>query len=137
MSYLYSGKKMNRKNKGTAAERELIAMLWSKGWAAMRAAGSGSTSFPSPDILAGNKVRRVAIEAKTISANTKYFSSEEIRQLKNFSEYFGAEPWVAIKFARSEWNFFTLDDLKETPKGYSISKKMCDIKGLSFSEFAG
>jgi Holliday junction resolvase - archaeal type len=43
-----------RKSKGSKAERDLIHLFWSKGFAAMRAAGSGSSQHPSPDILAGD-----------------------------------------------------------------------------------
>ena len=51
-----------RKSKGSKAERELISMFWKKGFAAMRAAGSGSTHHPSPDIVAGNGKYFFAIE---------------------------------------------------------------------------
>ena len=53
------------KRKGTNAERDLIKLFWSVGWAAVRVAGSGSMQFPSPDLLVGNKIRRLAIEVKT------------------------------------------------------------------------
>ena len=43
-----------RKSKGSKAERDLIHMFWAKGFGAMRAAGSGSTQHPSPDVIAGN-----------------------------------------------------------------------------------
>ena len=125
---------MNTKGKGTKAERELIHLFWSNSWACMRAAGSGSTQFPSPDILAG---RKVAIECKITKEDKKYFQKDEIIQLKNFSDYFGAEPWIAIRFYRTGWFFINIEDLDETDKHYSITKDKAEIKGLSFSEFLG
>jgi Holliday junction resolvase len=52
------------KIKGSNAERELLRMFWASSWACIRSAGSGSMHFPSPDLLAANKIRRLAIEVK-------------------------------------------------------------------------
>jgi Holliday junction resolvase len=128
---------MSRKSKGINAERELIHMLWEKKWACLRTAGSGSMHFPAPDILASNKLRVVAIECKTTKKNKKYFPKEEIKQLKNFAEYFGAEPWIAVKFFRTNWYFLNTEDLRETKKSFVISKKNAESKGLLFNEFLG
>lgn len=126
---------MDMKRKGSVAERELIHMLWENGWACIRSAGSGSTQFPSPDILAGNKIRKIAIESKVSTSPNKYFEKSEIKQLVNFCDYFGSEPWVAIKFKNKNWFFFNIEDLKQTEKGYSVNEKMCDLKGLTPQEF--
>ena len=126
---------MNLKKKGIDAERELIHLFWQHGWACIRSAGSGSTQFPSPDILAGNIIRKIAIESKVSSIPNKYFDKNEIKQLKNFCDYFGSEPWIAVKFKGKSWYFFNIEDLKETPKGFSINEKMCELKGLKTEEF--
>ena len=110
------------KVKGSNAERDLIKKFWGEGWAAIRSAGSGSMHFPSPDILAGNKIRRLAIEVKSTKDNKKYFPKEEIKQLINFSSYFGAEPWVAVKFSREDWVFVNPEDLDETDSNYVLKK---------------
>ena len=52
---------VNRKAKGTKGERELVKFFNNSGWACIRIAGSGSSRYPSPDILAGNAIRRLAI----------------------------------------------------------------------------
>ncbi len=122
------------KIKGTNAERELIRMFWAAGWGAIRSAGSGSMQFPSPDILAGNKIRRLAIEVKITKESKKYFSEEEIRQLVAFSGYFGAEPWLAVKFAGAAWSFIPPDNLDKTKENYMFSKESAEKKGLSFDE---
>ncbi|MEM3373774.1 MAG: Holliday junction resolvase Hjc [Candidatus Woesearchaeota archaeon] len=124
------------KIKGTRAERELIKMFWASGWAAIRSAGSGSMHYPSPDILAGNKLRILAVEVKFTNEDKKYFSEEDKKQLINFSEYFGAEPWIAIKFSTT-WVFVNPEDLKKTKEGYVFSIEDTEIKGISFEELIG
>ena len=115
------------KSKGSNAERDLIRRFW--------AAGSGSMHFPSPDILAGNKIRRLAVEVKITKEDKKYFPKEEIKQLINFSSYFGAEAWVAVKFPGAEWMFANPEDLDDTGSNYILKKE--SHKGLSFSEVTG
>ncbi|MBU0667208.1 MAG: Holliday junction resolvase Hjc [Nanoarchaeota archaeon] len=123
-----------RKSKGTAAERELIHKFWSVGWAAVRVAGSGSSQFPSPDLLVGNNIRKIALEVKATKDAKKYFPKEEINNLKYFSEKFGAEPWVVIKWDREQFFFISLDDLEETAASFVASLDMAKIKGLSFED---
>lgn len=125
---------MSRKSKGTNAERELIHMFWANSWAAFRAAGSGSTKYPCPDIIAGNSIRKLAIEVKFINDNKHYFSKEEIHDLREFSHIFGAEAWVAVKFQNKGWHFFSIEDLKETPAGYTIALKDSELKGFTFEQ---
>ncbi len=123
------------KRKGTAAERELVNMFWSNGFACIRSAGSGSMHFPSPDILAGNGYRRLAVEAKITKENKKYFPKKEIQQLISFSKYFGAEPWLAIKFQGKEWVFVNPEDLENTGNNYVF--RQGSHKCLNFNELIG
>jgi len=125
---------MSKKSKGSNAERELIHKFWGRGWAAIRAAGSGSQKYPSPDVLAGNALRRLAIECKAIAASSHYFPKEEINALKEFSLIFNAEPWVAIRFQKEGWYFISLDNLKETGKAHAISLNQAKKIGLSFED---
>ncbi len=125
---------MNTKNKGSNAERQLIKMLWESGYAAVRAAGSGSTRFPSPDVIASNKIRTIAFECKASKNLKKYLTEEEVKQLKEFSNIFGAEPWIGIKYDKLPWYFITTEDLKKTPNGYVISIEIATNKGLLFEE---
>ena len=125
---------MSRKAKGINAERDLIHKFWGKGWAAIRVAGSGSSSFPSPDLLVGNRIRKMAIECKVTKEDKKYFSIEDIKQLTTFSDLFGAEPWIAVKFGKAPWFFINLEDLEKTPQGFMISIGIVRNKGLLFEE---
>ncbi|MCX6710021.1 MAG: Holliday junction resolvase Hjc [Candidatus Woesearchaeota archaeon] len=129
---------MNRKSKGSNAERELVSMFWKAGWAAIRVAGSGSARFPNPDVLAGNKKRHVAVECKTVHDIKKYLNSADVGQIREFSDKFGAEPWIGIRFDSDEWYFLSLEDLEGTSEGnFVVSLQLAKKKGLLFSELIG
>jgi Holliday junction resolvase len=128
---------MSVKAKGINAERELIHLFWSKDWAAIRVAGSGSSKYPSPDVLASNSSRRLAIEAKITKEKYRHFDAEKINDLKIFAEKFGAEPWIAIRFMRSSWFFLKLEDLHSSGNHYSISSELAESKGISFERLIG
>ncbi len=127
----------NSKAKGSRGERELIKYFNEAGWCAIRAAGSGSSRYPSPDILAANAMRRIAMECKVTKDNKKYFSAAEIKQLQTFSTKFGAESWVGIKFGSEDWYFFMLEDLDNTGSSWAASLKSAQIKGLRLHELLG
>ena len=109
-------------------------MFWSKGWACLRSAGSGSMKYPGPDLLAGNKIRKVAIECKSTSDNKKYLDNEDIQQLREFCDIFGAEPWFAVRFSRMSWLFLSLEDIEKTEKGFVIDSKVAERRGLLIDE---
>jgi len=125
---------MSLKSKGINAERELVHLFWNSGWASVRVAGSGNSQFPSPDVLASNALRKLAIEAKVTNQKYKHFPHAEIMQLKEFASKFGAEPWIAVKFNRDSWYFFGLEELRQTGNNYSISLELAKRRGLSFSD---
>jgi holliday junction resolvase Hjr len=89
---------MSLKSKGINAERDLVHRFWEIGWACVRVAGSGSSKYPSPDLLAGNNIRKFVIETKTTSGNFSIFLRKQFSELIDFAGRFGAESWVAIKF---------------------------------------
>ncbi len=126
---------MSKKAKGSNAERELVHMFWeTKEWGALRSAGSGAIPLPCPDVVAGNNLRKLAIECKTSKDLNKYIKKEQIQELKQFSSLFGAEPWLGVRFNSEKWLFLSLDDLKKTSSGYAISLDMAKKKGLLFEQ---
>ena len=128
---------VNRKAKGTRGERELVKFFNESGWACIRTPGSGSSSYPSPDILAGNAIRRVAIECKMTKEKKKYFDNAEIAQLQEFSQKFGAESWIGVKFGREQWYFMMLEDLENTGNCLAASLEQAKRKGLTATELLG
>jgi len=122
------------KVKGTRGERELVALFWENEWSAHRIAGSGSSKYDSPDVIAGKGERKIAIEAKVTKETTKYLTKKEIISLQHFSRVFGAEPWVAIKFQKKDWLFLNIEDLDQTEQNYKISAINAEKKGLLFEE---
>jgi holliday junction resolvase Hjr len=128
---------MNLKAKGSNAERDLIHKFNAAGWVAIRAAGSGSQKYAAPDILAGNNLRRVAIECKTTGDLKKYLTKKEVEELIFFAQKFGAEAWIAIKFDRMDWFFFNIEDLEQTNNSYVVDIPTSKRKGLSFEQVIG
>ncbi|HIJ11760.1 TPA: Holliday junction resolvase [Candidatus Woesearchaeota archaeon] len=124
----------NAKAKGSKGERELVAFFNENKWSCLRAAGSGSSKYPCPDILAGNAIRRLAIECKVTKDRSKYFTKDEITQLETFSRNFGAESWVGVKFGGQDWFFVMIEDLKDTGSMFSLTLESAKIRGLSKEE---
>ncbi|HIH39192.1 TPA: Holliday junction resolvase [Candidatus Woesearchaeota archaeon] len=123
---------MNTKAKGTSAERELIHMFQTANFAAFRAAGSGSMKYPCPDLIAGNNLRKLAIEVKNSGTGYQHLNKQQIEDLESFSKQFGAEPWIAVKF--KDWYFLTLEDINKTQSNFSITQEIAERKGLTFEE---
>src|SRR3989338_11150366 len=120
----------DRKSKGSNSERDLVHKFNAKGWSAIRSAGSGSMKYASPDVLAGNNLRRLAIECKTTVGIGKYLTKKEVDELVLFANNFGAEAWIAIRFDRMEWHFLNIEDLVKTEKSYFVDIKIAKDKGL-------
>ncbi len=125
---------MKPKVKGSNAERELVHKFWDAGWAIARVAGSGSTSLPAPDLIAGFAGKTLAIECKVTSSNIQYFTKDEIESLQEFAARFEAEPWVAVKFNRDAWYFTPAQDLEPTDSALKLSQERAKMTGFSFDD---
>ena len=90
--------------------------------------------YPGPDLLVGNKVRRLAIECKSSKSTKIYLDEHDMQQLREFSSIFDARPWFAVRFARKEWLFLGLEDVEKTKKGYVIDMGKAELRGMSFEE---
>jgi len=125
----------NKKAKGTAAENELIHDFWNNNWVCVRVAGSGSTQYPAPDLLASRGDKKIVMEVKVVNSVKKYFKKQEIEDLQLFATKFGAEAWVGIKFEKNQWFFIPTSELEETKaQNYVISLIEMKRKGFSFNE---
>ncbi len=124
------------KRKGTKFERELIELLWDFGFAALRAAGSGSASYPCPDIVASNGKIVLAFEVKTRSKLPLYVSEREVKELVMFSNLFGAKPYIALRLPRKKWRFILIERLSKTPRGYKVNEEVFSL-ALDIEEVTG
>ncbi|MBN1645069.1 hypothetical protein JW851_03450 [Candidatus Woesearchaeota archaeon] len=126
---------MSLKSKGINAEREIIHMFWqTQEWTACRVAGSGSIKYPAPDIIAANIHRKLAIECKTSKNKYQYLDKKEIHELLEYSKKTNTEPWIAIKFKKTEWKFIQVQNLKKTEKHYVTTKAALKEKGICFED---
>ena len=126
---------MSSKGKGTRIERELFHMFWKTNkFGVIRVAGSGSTTLPSVDLVVGGQGRYLAIECKSIKQGRKYISPDRIKELKDFSKKFGAEPWLAIRFNNQPWYFISISDLEKSKSNYVVSLDLVKRKGLLFED---
>ncbi len=124
---------------GSVEERDLVNRLWDVGYAAMRApASGGATKRPLPDVLAGNGKQYLAIEVKSTRQEHIYIDHEKIVNLKEFSQIFGATPYIGAKFIRKPWRFIKLEDLHVTKtENYRVNMDLAFSKGLDFEEVIG
>lgn len=128
---------MGSKKKGNRLERELFHIFWENSWAALRTAGSGSTTLPAPDLLIGNGFRVLAIECKS-GKGRRDIKKEQVEELKIFSKLFGAEPWVGVRFNNMPWYFLTIDKMgKSKGKNYFVDPKLAVKRGINFDELIG
>ncbi len=126
----------NKKAKGTAAENELIHKFWETNqWVCVRVAGSGSTKYPAPDLLASRGDKKIVMEVKVVNDVKKYFTGQEIRDLEYFAEKFGAQSWVGVRFQENQWFFLPSSELEQTKsENYVISLIDMKRKGFTFEE---
>lgn len=123
-----------RKARGSTAERELVHLFWDAGWAAFRAPASGSMDHELPDVIAGHGARKVAIECKLTTDDSKYLTKKEVEELIFFSQRFGCEAWLGVKFSRKGWRFLSPEDCRQTAASFVVSWEDAERKGLTFEE---
>ena len=123
--------------KGANAERELIHMLFDRGLAVLRVAGSGKTSLPSPDVVALKPGLQIAIECKAWSKAYLSVSVLQMQELSMWSKMAGAELYVAWKIPRKGWRFLKPNQFNKTDKAYNISRKHALTHGIDLGVVIG
>ncbi len=114
---------MGKYRKGAGAERELIHKLFSLGFSVARIAGSGSTSLPSPDIIALTPEKRLAIECKFWNSDYLHIPVDEMEQLAGWAGRAGTEMFVAWKIPNKGWFFLLPTHFNKNKKNFTVSKK--------------
>ena len=125
--------------KGSAEERDLVHKLWDRHFAAMRApASGGATKKPLPDVIAGNGKIYLAIEVKTTTKDKIYIDAPQIDALVEFSNIFGATPYLGAKFKHTKWLFLSPEMIQRTKNGnYKVEKDYSLEKALEIDEICG
>lgn len=128
---------MARYNKGANAERELIKMLFSAGFAVARIAGSGSNPLPAPDIIALKDGKCLAIECKAWKEGYLAIPLEQMRDLVGWGKKAGGEVFVAWKLPRKGWFFLKQADFNQSKKFFMVSSRKAMTVGKPFGVVSG
>ncbi len=112
---------MKRYVKGARSERELLAMLQSRGYSVMRAAGSGVSSV-APDIIAIKDGKGLAFECKAWQSNLS-IEKEKVSMLKGWRDNTRMQTMIAWRVNGKGWLFISLDELSETGKNFTVTMK--------------
>jgi Holliday junction resolvase len=126
---------MSNKSKGSNAERELYQMFINNQYRAVRVAGSGVMENADCDLIAGKPGKKYSIECKSSKKPVKYITKEQIESFVIFSEIFGLEPVIALRFNREGWFFLHPKELKDSGKHFAIKLEDAKEKGKRFSQY--
>ncbi|MBN1923495.1 MAG: hypothetical protein JW791_01910 [Nanoarchaeota archaeon] len=113
---------MTTYSKGASYERELLALLKKKGYAAVRVAGSGRARMEQPDLIASNGVKLLGFECKYSASDYKTIHKDEVNSFVKFCREFHCTPVLAFRFPHTEWKFKILNDYVES----NVSVKRTD-----------
>ncbi|MFH0889723.1 MAG: Holliday junction resolvase Hjc [Candidatus Aenigmatarchaeota archaeon] len=126
---------MTYNQKGSNAEREFAELLWQRGFAVVRSAGSGNlragARYYSPDVIAARRDRVFAFECK-FRKNYVKLSNEDLHSLKEWCARAGCRGFLAWKIARKGW---WLLDIEKITRG--INEEAMQKTALSFNSFIG
>ena len=126
----------NNKAKGSKAERELFQkFIDDNRYRVVRVAGSGTMDNADCDLIAGRKGYKYSIEVKSSKRPVKYISKDQLNRFIIFSEIFGLEPVVALRFNREGWLFVNPKDFRDSGKNWAINLKEAKEKGKKFAQF--
>ena len=112
--------------KGARNERELIDLFSQKGYAVIRAAGSG-VGYACPDFLVFLHGRQYGFECKAWDSDSIAIRKEKFEELKKWEEITGITTLIAWRISREGWRFFYLSELNEAGKNYTMTKKKAEI----------
>ncbi len=130
--------KAKTRRKGFQYERELVRLLWKKGFACMRAPASGSKVKRAiyPDVIALKNGVILVFEVKVRSKPEPiYVEKDKIDKLKEFCYRAGGRGFIAIKYiGLTDWRFIPVEILELTPSGnYRITRELVE-NGFSIND---
>ncbi len=130
---------VRRRRRAFQRERELVKLLWKKGFACMRAPASGSKVKKTvyPDIVAIWKGKVFVFEVKTTEKKrTIYVPKHQVDKLKEFAARAGGRAFIAVKIIglNMPWKFIPIESLLHTSTGnYKITRDLLE-QGLELSD---
>jgi Holliday junction resolvase len=125
---------MPHNEKGARAERELLKLLYGRGWAVMRSAGSGHNAL-SPDLVAVKGRVCVAFECKNRECPSLFIDSAQFATLQAWEARSGFDAYVAWRMNLVGWRFLRLFQFKATPKGYSFPRSRVLAESWTLDSF--
>lgn len=114
--------------KGAKAERELADLLWRKGYAVVRSAGSGNSY--SPDVIAIKEGKVIAFECKAWKKDVVVISNYQMEKMLEWRKRSGAELFLAWKYPYRGWFFIPVHLLTRKASGYVI--RLEEAEALSY-----
>ena len=128
---------MTRYAKGADAERELIHLLFDKGFSVVRVAGSGKTALPAPDLIALHKGRILAFECKAWASGSIHIPVSQMQELLSWCDRAGAEIFLAWKYPHKGWFFLKPGDFSQTDKNNSITLRHAQARAIHLDVLTG
>ncbi len=118
---------MTRYTKGARSERELLSLLYAKGYSVVRSAGSGVNSI-SPDIIAIKDGKGLAFECKAWNSTSISIDPEKYQSLFTWMTNTKMDTFIAWRMNGEGWFFIKLAEMPKAEKNYTITMK--DAKRL-------
>jgi len=122
-------------NKGANAERELIKILFDKGFAVLRVAGSGVSPLPSPDVVALRNGRIIAFECKAWKGKYLAIPVVTFNDEVNWAKTAGAEFFIGWKVPHRGWFFVKPELFRLSEKNYMLSLEDALKSGVLLDSF--
>ncbi len=92
--------------KGARAERELMELLWRRGYAVVRSAGSGNMYAPDVIAIKGGKV--LAFECKAWNREVLTIEEHQVKKMKEWSDRGKIDVYIAWKRSYKGWKIVPL-----------------------------
>ena len=124
---------MTTYQKGSRAERELIAHFSNNGFSVIRAAGSGVNSL-CPDILVFKHGVQYAIESKAWERKHLNIDKDQFLNLKKWEDNTGITSYIGWRRDRKPWVFIPLSIFQENEKSFAVSWERAESIGRKLEE---
>lgn len=113
---------MTRYQKGAAAERELLNDLYGKGFAVIRAAGSGVNAL-GPDLVVLKGDKAIAFECKSGYEGGLSIQEIQYQKMVEWQERSSFPIYVAWRINREGWFFILPHEMRKTESHRVITRR--------------